>query len=271
MCKPPKNISPFLSSTQGTLTKVDGTITEKYLWANLTTLLATLDTNHNIVKEITYDTYGNILQDSNPSFKIPFGFAGGLQDQDTQLVHFGYRELDTYTGKWTTKDPIDFNGGDSNLYGYVLNDPVNLVDPSGLMSTQDIIASSPFLYHYFFGLGQTMNISPFSSLGRLLQGNLSTQILDMKNEAIKDARQVCGEYNGHYSRAYDLTNIPELFSLGNGSIFAETYCNNGLCLMHFYIRDAFTDALDIHDQWQGNQDIGIPYRINFDNSTRFSY
>ncbi|WP_428737715.1 RHS repeat-associated core domain-containing protein [Sulfurimonas sp.] len=155
--------------------KVDGTITEKYLWADLTTLLATLDannniiqrynytdsrvptsmqqdgetyylhydqvgtlkaisdTNHNIVKEITYDTYGNIQNDTNPNFQIPFGFAGGLQDQDTQLVHFGYREYDPYTGKWTTKDPIDFSGGDSNLYGYVLQDPVNLVDPEGLM------------------------------------------------------------------------------------------------------------------------------------------
>ncbi|WP_428746103.1 polymorphic toxin type 33 domain-containing protein, partial [Sulfurimonas sp.] len=60
------------------------------------------------------------------------GFAGGLQDQDTQLVHFGYREYDPYTGKWTTKDPIDFSGGDSNLYGYVLGDPVNLVDQEGL-------------------------------------------------------------------------------------------------------------------------------------------
>jgi len=55
-----------------------------------------------------------------------------LQDSDTNLVHFGYREYDPYTGKWTAKDPIDFSGGDSNLYGYVLGDPVNLVDPEGL-------------------------------------------------------------------------------------------------------------------------------------------
>ncbi|MFV0481087.1 MAG: hypothetical protein ACK5LP_03810, partial [Campylobacteraceae bacterium] len=29
-------------------------------------------------------------------------------------------------------DPIDFNGGDINLYNYVLNDPVNYFDPDGL-------------------------------------------------------------------------------------------------------------------------------------------
>jgi RHS repeat-associated protein len=63
---------------------------------------------------------------------VPFGFAGGLYDSDTKLVHFGYREYDPFTGKWSTKDPLLFDGGDSNLYGYVLGDPVDLVDPLGL-------------------------------------------------------------------------------------------------------------------------------------------
>ena len=96
------------------------------------TLRAVSDISHHIVKEITYDTYGNILTDTNPSFKVPFGFAGGLYDADTKLTRFGYRDYDAYTGKWTAKDPIGFSGGDSNLYGYVLGDPVNLVDPNGL-------------------------------------------------------------------------------------------------------------------------------------------
>ncbi|CAA6803997.1 MAG: Odd Oz/ten-m homolog 4 [uncultured Sulfurovum sp.] len=96
------------------------------------TLKAVSDSSLKILKEISYDTYGNILKDTNPSFKVPFGFAGGLYDTDTQLTRFGYRDYDAYTGKWMAKDPIDFAGGDSNLYGYVLQDPVSGVDPSGL-------------------------------------------------------------------------------------------------------------------------------------------
>lgn len=32
-----------------------------------------------------------------------------------------------------TKDPIGFAGGDTNLYSYSLQDPVNFVDPSGFL------------------------------------------------------------------------------------------------------------------------------------------
>ena len=93
----------------------------------------------NIIKEITYDTFGNILSDTNTSLKVPFGFTGGLYDQDTKLTRFGYRDYDAYTGKWTAKDPIGFAGGDSNLYGYVLGDPVGFVDKDGLFANDSSV------------------------------------------------------------------------------------------------------------------------------------
>jgi len=37
------------------------------------------------------------------------------------------------TGRWTAKDPIIFAGGDTNLYAYVASDPINWIDPSGLV------------------------------------------------------------------------------------------------------------------------------------------
>ncbi|MFQ5788636.1 MAG: hypothetical protein ACE5H1_11735, partial [Thermodesulfobacteriota bacterium] len=37
------------------------------------------------------------------------------------------------------KDPILFAGGDTNLYGYTLNEPVNFVDPAGLDRYSDTV------------------------------------------------------------------------------------------------------------------------------------
>jgi RHS repeat-associated protein len=84
-----------------------------------------------IVEEIDYDAFGNVIKDTNPGFQ-PFGFASGLYDVDIKLVHFGARDYDPSSGRWIAKDPILFAGGDTNLYGYGENDPVNMIDPSGM-------------------------------------------------------------------------------------------------------------------------------------------
>ena len=87
-----------------------------------------------VIKTLSYDSYGNVISDSNPEFAIPFGFAGGLYDADTKLIRFGHRDYDPETGRWTARDPIGFAGGDTNLYGYVLGDPVNFIDPDGRLA-----------------------------------------------------------------------------------------------------------------------------------------
>ena len=35
--------------------------------------------------------------------------------------------------RFISEDPIDFAGGDPNLYAYVFNDPTGLRDPSGMV------------------------------------------------------------------------------------------------------------------------------------------
>jgi RHS repeat-associated protein len=84
-----------------------------------------------VVQKMVYDAFGNVTNDTNPSFQ-PFGFAGGLYDRDTKLVRFGVRDYDADTGRWMAKDPIGFEGGDANLYRYALNNPVTWFDPLGL-------------------------------------------------------------------------------------------------------------------------------------------
>ena len=85
-----------------------------------------------VVQELDYGTFGEVRRDTNPGFQ-PFGFAGGLYDPDTGLVHFGAREYDARTGRFLSKDPLSVpEGGDFNSYRYVGSNPVNNVDPMGL-------------------------------------------------------------------------------------------------------------------------------------------
>jgi RHS repeat-associated protein len=93
-----------------------------------------------IAQRIDYDSFGNVLQDTNPGFQ-PFGFAGGLYDRDTKLIRFGVRDYDPQTGRWTAKDPIGFRGGSLNLYAYAGNDPINFRDPRGLAYTWSDLVS----------------------------------------------------------------------------------------------------------------------------------
>jgi RHS repeat-associated protein len=87
-------------------------------------------TDGTIVQRMEYDEFGQVTADTAPGFQ-PFGFAGGLYDPDTKLVRFGARDYDAETGRWTAKDLLMFAGGDTNLYRYVANDPINFIDPKG--------------------------------------------------------------------------------------------------------------------------------------------
>jgi RHS repeat-associated protein len=101
-------------------------------------------------QRMDYDAFGNITQDTHPGFQ-PFGFAGGLYDPDTQLVHFGARDYDPEIGRFTIQDPLSFANGQTNLYAYAAGDPVNLKDPSGLWVVQ---ARQPGSQHSVWFVGE---------------------------------------------------------------------------------------------------------------------
>ena len=87
-----------------------------------------------VVKTLQYDSYGSVLSDSDPSFVLALGYAGGIADPLTGFVGFGFRDYDPTAGRWIARDPALFGGGSWNLYGYVNADPVNAADPTGLWS-----------------------------------------------------------------------------------------------------------------------------------------
>jgi RHS repeat-associated protein len=83
-----------------------------------------------VAQRMSYDAWGNVTEDTNPGLQ-PFGYAGGLYDPATGLVRFGARDYDAKVGRWLSRDPIGFAGGETDLYAYVAHDPVNALDPSG--------------------------------------------------------------------------------------------------------------------------------------------
>ena len=90
------------------------------------------DSSGQVVKELSYDSFGVRLSDSNPAFEMILGYAGGLEDEVTSLVRFGLRDYEPASGRWTARDPILLQGGQANLYVYVGNDPIQYRDPLGL-------------------------------------------------------------------------------------------------------------------------------------------
>jgi RHS repeat-associated protein len=104
-------------------------------------------------QRVDYDAWGNVIEPDSPERNLgfqPFGYAGGLYDEDTGLVHFGSRDYDPKTGRWTSKDPLGFDSGSTNLYLYANGDPVNYADPGGQIAWAPIVlfamaGSAPFL------------------------------------------------------------------------------------------------------------------------------
>jgi RHS repeat-associated protein len=111
----------------------------------------------NVVQRMDYDTWGNVIQDTNPGFQ-PFGFAGGIFDQHTGLVRFGKRDYDSITGRWTTRDPVKFSSGQLNLYVYVRNNPIQYVDPLGL-SRYDVQAATEIIRENHLDLDVPVDVS----------------------------------------------------------------------------------------------------------------
>lgn len=73
---------------------------------------------------------GSPVNDTSPDFQ-PFGFGGGISDQCIELLRFGARDYDPFTGRWTAKDPARFEGG-VNYFVYVENNVLNETDIFGL-------------------------------------------------------------------------------------------------------------------------------------------
>ncbi|KAM8848733.1 teneurin-3 isoform 2-T2 [Synchiropus picturatus] len=127
-------ITSFYYDLQGHVFAMEISSGEEFYIAcdNTGTPLAVFTSNGLLVKQLQYTAYGEVYFDSNPDFQLVVGFHGGLYDSLTKLLHFGEKDYDIMSGRWTIpdisvwksvgKEPAPFN-----LYMFRNNNPISKV------------------------------------------------------------------------------------------------------------------------------------------------
>ncbi len=95
--------------------------------------VALTDADKQTVNSYAYSPFG-ALAGGTEAIPQPFKFVGqhGVMNEPNGLYYMRARYYDPRVGRFISEDPLGFDGGDVNLYAYVGNNPMMLVDPWGL-------------------------------------------------------------------------------------------------------------------------------------------
>lgn len=107
-----------------------------------------------------YDPYGRRTKISG-ALDAMFGYTGQQYDPVTEFHYYKARYYDSRIGRFFSEDPIRFGGG-MNFYAYVLNNPINHVDPLGLKCgsecSADFVACKSRVFWVFLTLEAVCDI-----------------------------------------------------------------------------------------------------------------
>jgi RHS repeat-associated protein len=89
-----------------------------------------------IGNHIIYDSFGNLISQTDSTFTTDYRWTGRWFDITTGLQNNHHRWYDPRIGQWMSEDPHPdgpFAAGDANVRRYVANRATTSIDPSGLI------------------------------------------------------------------------------------------------------------------------------------------
>lgn len=122
---------------------VGGLLEVSYYGTSTTNCFPAFDGNGNVMALVNaangtslanyaYGPFGELIQQTGTMARNnPFRFSTKYQDDESDLLCYGYRYYKPSTGTWPSRDPIEEEGG-YNLYGFCANDGIGNVDQFGL-------------------------------------------------------------------------------------------------------------------------------------------
>ena len=104
--------------------------TNDIIFDGLHSVIALTDPIGVVQTEYSYEPFGK-SSFAGVSNTNPYQYTGRENDATVDLYYYRARYFHPTLQRFITEDPLEFAGGDTNLYGYVLNNPVNIIDPTG--------------------------------------------------------------------------------------------------------------------------------------------
>jgi RHS repeat-associated protein len=132
------------------LARIDNSGSVHYYHADIIgSIVALTNSSAEVTTRYNYSPFGKTAIIGN-DVSNPFRFTGREWDEETGLYYYRSRYYSPDMGRFISEDPIRFKSGQVNWYAYVGNNPINMVDPLGLLSWTELMSN------YMFGDGKDM-------------------------------------------------------------------------------------------------------------------
>ena len=80
---------------------------------------------YSVTANYEYGPFGEVIRATGPMAKAnPFRFSTKYQDEESDLLYYGYRYYNASTGRWISRDPEE-EGGSLNAFAFVENNSLN--------------------------------------------------------------------------------------------------------------------------------------------------